>query len=139
MKKFYILIVLLIIVGGLFYFEKTSHAPSQDKFITENNTINVSFYFSDEEPVTKTYEYSSTSLNLIEITQNIAQQNDWIFETEDYGELGVLVTNIKDKNNGQDNKYWQYFVNDKQPQISANKYFPSNNETIEWKFQESEF
>ena len=46
---------------------------------------------------------------------------------------------IKDKKNGQDQKYWQYFVAGEQPQISIDKYFPANNTYIEWKFIKSEF
>ena len=53
--------------------------------------------------------------------------------------MGILITQIRDKENGQDQKYWQYFVNNEQAQISVDKYFPNNGENIEWKFIESEF
>jgi hypothetical protein len=53
--------------------------------------------------------------------------------------MGVLLSQIKDKKNGQDQKYWQYFVAGEQPQISIDKYFPANNAYIEWKFIKSEF
>ena len=40
--------------------------------------------------------------------------------------------------NGQDDKYWQYWVNGEMPPVGAGRYQLSGKERVEWKFVEFE-
>jgi len=137
MKKLSIFIILILIIGAIFYFwlqNRTMYTPIDIK--TYN--WHTSFQFSEFE-INNINFSNPQSLNLTDITKLISQQENWEYQFTDYGAMGILVTQIKDKINGEDQKYWQFFVADEQPQISADKFFPDNGANIIWKFAESEF
>lgn len=60
-------------------------------------------------------------------------------ETQDYPGLGSLVVQIGDLRNGEDNKYWQYLINDEMPMVGADAYILEAGDKIRWEFRESEF
>jgi len=138
MKKLSILVILIVIIGAIFYFwqkNPTNNLPLNTK---QPQNIAVSFYFSETEQTSFNIQ-NPTPLSLAEITQNITGQEKWAYDFKDYGDMGILVVQIKDKANGQDQKYWQYFVDGEQVQVSVEKYFPPYGSKVEWKFMESEF
>ncbi len=55
------------------------------------------------------------------------------------GEWGVFVKKVASKENGENGKYWQYFVNNAQPQVSSDRYELKGGETILWKFMASKY
>jgi len=138
MKKISILIVLIAIIAAFFYFWQGDKQIEPQNLNSGGNTISVLFQFSEDDQQEIDFEFKQ-ALNLVEITDRITVQENWEFEFEDYGDMGILVNQIGDKSNGQNNSYWQYFVDSEQPQISADKYFPNDKDYIEWKFIESEF
>lgn len=102
------------------------------------------------KPVTYSLNFTATEVTefqdvefkanqtVLDLLTQLTSQNDLELQTKDYGELGVLVTKIGDKENGQDNKYWQYFVNGAKPLIAADGYQLTGGENVEWKFMEDE-
>lgn len=68
-----------------------------------------------------------------------AEGNDLGLETKDYGELGVLVTRMYGLENGTNDSYWQYTVNDVMPQVGASTYVLRDGDAVEWIFAESQF
>lgn len=73
----------------------------------------------------------STVFSLLE---DLALKNHFQIETTYYDKMGVLVNSIDKINNGIDNKYWQYWVNEELPMIAADKMMPNGGDSIEWKF-----
>ena len=78
----------------------------------------------------------STVFSLLE---DLASKNHFQIETTYYDEMGVLVESIDKVNNGIDDKYWQYWVNDELPMVAADKMMPKSNDTVEWKFEPVSF
>lgn len=112
---------------------KEEPAPVQTK-------INVNFIFAETDSQNISYSLAENNTkSLFTISQEIAKENNWDWQYQNYGELGTLVSKINNTQNGQDNKYWQYYIDDKQPQVSADKYIPKSGEKIEWRFAESKF
>lgn len=129
----YIIFLLVILIVAYFWQSKsTTIIPTNTE-----QTINVSFQFTVDNIVT--VPYNSTTEDLFTITQKIAQDKNWGFAFADYDDLGLLITQINDKINGTEQKYWQYYVNEDIPMIAVNNYFPKNNDNIKWIFQESKF
>ena len=101
--------------------------------------------------VTLVLEFSETDIreiqNLIitkeqtvlDLLSKVAVENNLEFKTKDFGELGLLVSQIGDKINGQDNNYWQFWINNEFSQIGASQYKLSGGERIEWKFTKDSF
>lgn len=97
--------------------------------------VNYSLHYSDSE-ITEFQDVDiSAGQSVLEVLKSLSELNDFSVKTEDYGSLGILVAGIGDKENGQSEKYWQYFVNGQQPMVGAGKYLLNGGETVEWKFQ----
>lgn len=60
-------------------------------------------------------------------------------ESQDYADMGILVTAINGVKGGEDNKYWQYWVNNEYAQVAADKQTVKAGDIIMWKFTGSEF
>ncbi len=142
-----ILIALILIVALIWQWQesKTQYLTNKtnipENTTTASNNIKVNFQFDNDSTFSLQYPYSQAnerSLNLLFLTQKLAQEQNWEFATQNYDELGTLVTQIKDKVNGQDQKYWQYKINQKTPLISADKYILQIGDEVTWEFRVSE-
>lgn len=60
-------------------------------------------------------------------------------ETKEYSGLGVLVESMYGQTNGSQGKYWQYTVNGVAPQVGADAFALSADDTVEWSFSEPSF
>ena len=140
----YLIPILLVILIAILW--QTKPTNDYNALVPENTNqppiinLAVDFEFDNNQVISLQYHYvNSETVNLLQITQQLAAEQNWEFDAEDYGEMGVLITQINDKINGNDNKYWQYYVNGTMPMISVDKYFPQINDIIKWKFDISEF
>lgn len=148
-----IFLALVVLVAGYFWQQKQQPQTNSIQNINQpvNQNINqntnqeqedhaylVTFEFDSQDIISLEYPYTlSPDQSLFTITERLAQTQNWDFNYQEYEDLGILVTQIHDKTNGDGQKYWQYYVDDVQPQISADKYYPKFKEHITWKFKES--
>lgn len=72
--------------------------------------------------------------NLFAALEKITADKKIQFEFQDYKDLGKLVVKIGHKKNGEGDKYWQYWVNNKHAQIDAGQYILKAGDVVEWKF-----
>jgi hypothetical protein len=79
---------------------------------------------------------NSTVFSLLE---KLAQRENFNIEFTFYEEMGVFIKSIDEAKNGQDNKYWQYWINDELPMVSADKKEVKEGDKVEWKFAPSPF
>jgi len=82
---------------------------------------------------------SGVKITALELLTEMTAEKKVNLKTKDYAGLGKMIVKIGDLTNGQDNKYWQYWVNGKLANIGADSYQVEANDTIEWKFESSSF
>ena len=132
-----IIFVLALLTVGYFWQQKNNEPlapiPQSGEWL-----VTINFEFAPDK-ITHINYNGEGEKSLFAITQEITSENKWGLDFKDYDDMGWLVTQIGTQANGQDNKYWQYYVNDKQPMISVEKFYPTNGDKITWKFVESEF
>ena len=73
-----------------------------------------------------------------DLLKNKAEQSELNLKTKTY-DIGVMVEAIGDKENGQDGKYWLYYVNKEMPMVSADKKEIKPGDLVEFKFEKSPF
>lgn len=134
MKKYLKIFTLLITIFLVYYL--INNKQENESVIIDDKNVIIEFIFSENN--IQSFEYTSSN-SLFAITKNISKEQNWEFNFDEYEEMGVLITQINDKINGEDNKYWQYSINDEIPMISADKYHPINQDYIKWEFKESKF
>jgi len=96
--------------------------------IDKGNGIINSFKISPSE--------NSTVFSLLE---ELSQRKNFKIEFTFYKDMGVLVKSIDGIENGTDNKYWQYWVNEELPMVAADKKEAKTGDKIEWKFESTPF
>lgn len=69
------------------------------------------------------------------LLQDLAQKRNFKIETSYYEGMGILVESIDRIRNGIDDKYWQYWVNNELPMVSADKMELKKDDVVEWKFE----
>ena len=88
---------------------------------------------NDQELVEK-----KTAFDLLKIcSKDIG--NPFELEYDIHSEWGVFIKRIGDKENGESEKYWQYWVNNEHAQVGAGQYQLKNRDVVEGKFIVSEF
>ncbi len=142
--KIIIFLGLIVIIAGLVWQlsaqPKTKNETIEQVTGQEQGQLSVTFNFADDQKTNLVYPYADTlTTDLSTITESMAAKQNWAFEYKDYGEMGKMITKINNKTNGQDNKYWQYYVNGALSQIGASQYVPKSGDKIEWRFEVSKY
>lgn len=141
--KIFISIVLAIIIGFLGGLSIAKIPPKIVQPITsdkqqadQQKPAKISLMIDFEDGTVKTINdiEINENTNLLETMKNTFSAENIPFEYKEYSGLGALVTKIGDKSNGTGTSYWQYWVNNKRPDVGASSYQPKNGDIIEWKF-----
>lgn len=69
------------------------------------------------------------------LTRLDAANPDLDLATQDYGDLGILVTGMGGLTNGTDGNYWQYEIDGTVPMVGAAEYELHDGETVVWEFK----
>lgn len=77
-----------------------------------------------------------TALSLL---QDAIEELKSKLRTKTYSGTGTLVESIGDKENGQNGKYWLYYVNGELPMVAADKMQIKAGDKVEFKFEKSPF
>ena len=104
--------------------EKTSEQLNEKE---KENIISYSFDANDEESSVFSGLLNYSEENNIEVEYN----NDYSF--------GVFIESIAGIKNGDDGKYWQYYVNGILGDVAADKKVLEEGNNIEWRFEEVPF
>jgi len=74
------------------------------------------------------------------VLSSVAQEHDdLLLDIVDYGDLGVFINAINNKQSGDNNNYWQYWVNNQYADLAADKYVLKQGDVIFWKFTSNKY
>ena len=77
-------------------------------------------------------------ITAFDLLKNKAEESGLVLKTKTY-DIGVMIEAIGEKENGQDGKYWLYYVNGEMASVSADKEEIKPGDEIEFKFEKSPF
>jgi len=89
--------------------------------------------FGDRKSEIFTAEVDGTK-NLLQVMEESLRENEIIFTYESYPGIGELVTQIGGKKNGDENKYWQFWINGEYSMVGVSSYMVMGGDLIKWKF-----
>lgn len=78
------------------------------------------------------------SASVLAALEEATAQKKLTFEVDRSSSLGAFIKQIGEKKNGTGAKYWQYWVNGKQPLIAADRLQLKPGDTVLWAFRRSE-
>ena len=132
--------IVIIASGWIIYSNNIPNVPEEEiENGQEVSKKKVFLVIDDEEELLQTFEFEfNEGLTAFDLLKNKTEELDMILKTEVY-DFGILITAIGDKENGEDGKYWLYYVNGEMPMISADKNEIKAGDKIEFKFEKSPF
>jgi len=114
------------------------------KFFNDNESVghveNVSISILSSN-FTISYENISTyNITVADLLFECAEKNNLTIKRDYWkGYDSYFVEAINNIENGNDDKYWQYYINGKFADIGCSKYILNNNDIVEWRFESSQW
>jgi len=139
------LVIVIIISGWLissgrinqFLFQEKTNTLEEN--IEEETREEIILVINDGQGSPKTFRSSfEEGITAFGLLEEKTKESGLVLETETY-DIGVLIKEIGDKENGQDGKYWMYYVNGEMPMVAADKKEIKAGDKIEFKFEKSPF
>ncbi len=76
----------------------------------------------------------SEGATVFSLTKDFTDRQTMPFVFDPPGSWGVFIRQIGTRQNGDGDRYWQYWVNHDQIQLAADRYQIQPNDVVEWKF-----
>ena len=146
-----LIIVIAIFFGGFYFGQQQALSPTNDGqseidtvnqgLDQESEEISVSLMLDFGNGQVRTYDTSlAEGVTVFNLLEKITVQENFKFNSKDYGELGVLVESIGDiENDARGEQFWQYWVNNEYAKIGASNYDLNDGDVVEWKFIKGQF
>ncbi len=135
--------IIIVIIGSWLLFSDNSWQPNikekENSSVLETAEKKATLIINDGEKELKTFEIEfvegETAFGLL---KNKTEELNIILKTKTY-DIGTMIEVIGDKENGQDGKYWLYYVNGQMPMVAADKNELKSGDKVEFKFEKSSF
>ena len=76
-------------------------------------------------------------ITVYQALEQITQKQDLSIKTEYFEAFqSLLVQSIHIDDNGENNCYWQYYVNGELPMVGCDSYMIKNGDIVEWRFEQ---
>ena len=83
----------------------------------------------------KNYE---TSVTVADLLFDCSEEHGFIVEKKFWqGYDSFFIMGINGINNGEDDRYWQFYVNDNYSNVGCSSYYLRDNDVVSWKFEVS--
>ncbi len=150
MRNLKIISAAVIFLGVGFLLGKSAIAPTvelgirnlpagqagQELGIKNSQVVSLMIDFGNGALVT--YKVVPTaSTTVFSLLQETVKVKNLVLDFQDYPGMGVFVKQIGEQKNGND-KFWQYWVNNLQVQVAADKASVKAGDIIEWKYIKSQ-
>ena len=133
--KFSLITVSVVALGlaGLSFFVSDTERAQAPAQIADTAQALLEIDFGDGRTATREIEVDGVK-NLFQLMQEKFVEEKMDFEFKSYSGLGELVTKIGDTENGDEGKYWQFWVNDGYATVGVSAYVVKAGDKIKWKF-----
>ena len=144
-KKYIIFIAIAIIIIGVwmifqshdsekdFFLEKDQVLQQQENSLKEQVFLVIDYGDGNSQIFNLEFNQGMTAFDLLS-----TKAEELNIKTGTY-DAGIFIESIQEKKNGQDGKYWLYYINGEMPMVSADNIELKPEDKIEFKFEASPF
>ncbi len=137
----FLVVFSLAIAGGGIYFLTQQSAQLLNKEGADDSALKATLAAKDiiykinngQEEKIFVLDLTASS-TVFSVLEDLGNKEGIAITFKTYPEMGVLVESIGGVKGGEDNKYWQYWVNDILGEVAADKKFLKTGDRVEWKF-----
>jgi hypothetical protein len=141
MKKAFLIVFLALAIGFFFGFlwgrgatPLSASLPSTPANYTAQPTASLMLDYGDGHVRTYADIATQNGETMIQLLEKQTKTAKIPFKVKKFDGLGTLVETIDTKTNGDEGKYWQYWVNNVAISYGADVYLVKPGDVIEWKF-----
>lgn len=126
-----VLAVLVIAVGIATALNEISFTGGENNKVTAT----ISIYFGNGTLWTFS-DIETENATIFGFLMEAASKGNFTVESTYYGQYdSMFVDSIASVKNGEDNRYWQYYINGNYGTVGADKQPVKNGDIIEWRFE----
>ena len=97
---------------------------------------NVSMTISSPEWTVVYANVTTTNVTVADLLFECAERHNFSIKANYWqGYTSLFVEAIHDIKNGEDGRYWQYYVNSRFADVGCSNYFLQDNDVVEWRFE----
>ena len=144
-KKFSLMSMAVLVLGLLIavFFIINANTVSEDHgnendIIERSDEIKFSILLKIDNGSEEKKEYKLDDISKQTTVFDILENNVDIEYNNNYS-YGVFIESVDGIKNGDDGKYWQYYINDVLGDVAADKKVLENGDIVEWRFEEMSF
>lgn len=135
--------IVIIIAGAGFFFSNKNLSPlnslkestSPQESVKKEAVLVIDS--GDGLPQTFQVEFQE-GMTAFDLLRNKTEELNIALKTKTY-DIGIFIEAVGNKENGQDGKYWMYYVNGEMPMVAADKKEIKAGDKVEFKFEKSPF
>jgi len=133
-----IFIILVVVIIFIFQ-DKANPEEISNSQVLEESAINTTLIIDyGDEKIERFDTEIKQGMNVFDLLKEETEKLNLALETKTY-DMGIFIEAIGDKKNGQDGKYWMYYVNGEMPMVSADNLKINSGDKVEFKFEKSSF
>lgn len=141
LKKILLVVFFFVLLGSILFLDRNFFFKEELVPSTSENVIGRVPYIINKGVGGEINQYQieiEEDSTIFSLLKELSKRESFDITFTEY-DFGVFVESIDGYKNGTDNKYWQYWVNDKLGEVAADKKQVKDGDKIEWKFELSQF
>ena len=135
-------LVIIILIGGWLFFPDKIEKPifqEEVEIFQENIKNDLVLIIDDGQDLSQLFEVEfKEGITVFDLLQEGVEKLDLILKTKSY-DVGVFIEAIGNKENGQEEKYWIYYLNEEMSLLAADKQLLGPGDKVEFRFETSPF
>jgi hypothetical protein len=133
--KIFFVIIFIILLIGIYLFRPQNQEPEIKLQPIEKIQVGLRINYGDGANKNFSNINIENNLSVFDLLLKMQAENNIELTYDDYGgDLGTMITAIDGLNNGADNYWWKYWVNDDYANMGASNYILNDGDKIEWKY-----
>ena len=136
-----IAIIILVVLWWAVFSNKNSLFPKNQEIgvlrIETEGRVDLIIDDGDGDPLTFNSKFKE-GMTAFSLLKEKTEELGCSFETKTY-DIGIFIESIASKKNGDNGKYWLYYVNGEMPQVSSDKKELKAGDGVEFRFEKSPF
>ena len=141
LKKILLVVFFFVLLGSILFLDRNFFFKEELVPSTSENVIGRVPYIVNKGVGGEINQYQieiEEDSTIFSLLKELSKREIFDITFTEY-DFGVFVESIDGYKNGADNKYWQYWVNDKLGEVAADKKQVKDGDKIEWRFEISQF
>ncbi len=135
-QKIPVLLVTIIVMGLAFSGTATQIPQKSEIWFEKTNSTSVSIVLLGDTWTLEDNLFVTSEETVFSLLERTLDRNDMTFRYTYYSDFDAhLIDTIHTTNNGDDGKYWQYWVNGELPMVGADHFTIKNGDVVEWRFE----